>query len=89
MPKADLIEKIAEDAHIDKTTAKKVADHFFEEIAQALSRGEPIHLQNFGTFEVRRRAARVGRNLRSGELIRIPAAKAPAFRAAAQLKKKC
>jgi DNA-binding protein HU-beta len=88
MTKGELIVKIAEDASITKVTAKKAVDSVIREITKTLSKGETIRLQDFGTFEVKKRAARVGKNPRTGESVRIPAVKAPVFRPSHKLKEK-
>lgn len=86
MNRAELIAKVAEKAEITKKDADKAVSAVFESIEDALAEGDKVALIGFGTFEVRERAARVGRNPRTGEEITIEATKAPAFKAGKQLK---
>ena len=82
MNKADLVSALAE-----KTGAtKKAADALTETITDALKKGEKITLVGFGSFEVKKRAARKGRNPQTGEEIKIAASKAPVFKAGKSLK---
>ncbi len=86
MNKTELIAKVAETAELTKKDAGQVVDAVFEAITGALKGGEKVQLMGFGTFEVRERAARKGRNPQSGEEIEIPASKLPAFKAGKELK---
>lgn len=86
MHKAELVEKVAEKSGVTKKVAHQVVDSVFETIAEALKAGEKVQLIGFGSFEVRNRAERAGRNPQTGEEITIPAAKAPAFKAGKALK---
>ena len=86
MTKTDLIDALADKAGLTKVDAKKAADIVTEVITKALARGEKITWTGFGTFEVRSRAARMGRNPQTGVPMRIPATKTPAFRAGKSLK---
>ncbi|RAP28850.1 hypothetical protein C2W64_04436 [Brevibacillus laterosporus] len=86
MNKTELIAKVAETAELTKKDAGQVVDAVFEAITGALKDGEKVQLMGFGTFEVRERAARKGRNPQSGEEIEIPASKLPAFKAGKELK---
>lgn len=86
MNKAELVSKVAEKAGITKKDAEKAVNGVFESIEEALSSGEKVQLVGFGTFEVRDRAARTGRNPRTGEEISIPATRVPAFKAGKALK---
>jgi DNA-binding protein HU-beta len=85
MTKADLIAKVA-NLGVTKKMAGKVVDTIFDSITKALKRGDKVQLIGFGGFEVRRRAARTGRNPRTGESLRIPARRIPAFRPGKQLR---
>lgn len=88
MNKAELITAVAEKSEMTKKDAEKAVNAFVEAIEEALIRGDKVSLVGFGTFEVRERAARTGRNPQTREEIRIPATKIPAFRAGKQLKDK-
>lgn len=86
MNQADLIESVVTASGIKKSEADKVVRAAFDAITQALSRGEEVRLAGFGIFEVTERAAREGRNPRTGEIVTIAASKAPKFKPAKQLK---
>jgi DNA-binding protein HU-beta len=86
MTRVDLVEAVARRAGVTKAEAGRVVNAVFESVREALSRGEKITLTGFGTFEVRQRAERVGRNPQSGERITIPAQRTAAFRAGKSLK---
>ena len=86
MNKTDLIKNVAENAEVTKKDAEKAIKAVFEEISQALAEGDKVQIIGFGTFEVRQRKAREGRNPRNNEPIQIEASKTPAFKAGKQLK---
>ncbi|RMG31234.1 MAG: HU family DNA-binding protein [Gammaproteobacteria bacterium] len=86
MNKTELIATVAERAGMSRAEAAKAVDALLASIAEALGRGEAVSLVGFGTFEVRERAARTGRNPRTGETLEIPAARVPAFKAGKALK---
>ena len=86
MNKADLIAKIAEEAELSKKSAEAALNAFVGAIEGALKKGEKVQLVGFGSFEVRKRAARKGRNPQTKEEIKIPASKAPVFKAGKALK---
>lgn len=86
MRKPELAAAIAEKADLSKEKASEVITVITEQIAQALSKGDSVTLIGFGTFEVRDRSARQGKNPRTGEVIQIPASKVPAFKAGKGLK---
>lgn len=86
MNQAELIETVATSAGIKKTEAAKVVQSVFEGISSALGRGEEVRLAGFGIFEVAERAAREGRNPRTGDIVKIAASKAPKFKPAKQLR---
>ncbi|WAH36137.1 HU family DNA-binding protein [Alicyclobacillus dauci] len=88
MNKQDLINKTAEKSGLTKKDSEAVVNGIFESIEEALSAGEKVQILGFGTFEVRERAARSGRNPQTGEVIEIPAGKVPAFKAGNNLKEK-
>ena len=81
MNKAELIDAVAEDAEIKKSEAARALDSAIENITNALKGGDSVTLVGFGTFTVRRREARMGRNPRTGEAIQIKASTVPAFKA--------
>jgi|TARA_B100000965_G_scaffold390125_1_gene396615 DNA-binding protein HU-beta len=86
MNKAELIDAVAEDAEIKKSEAARALDSAIENITNALKGGDSVTLVGFGTFTVRRREARMGRNPRTGEAIQIKASNVPGFKAGKALK---
>ena len=80
MNKSELIDHIARRADISKASAARALDALIEGVTTTLARGEPVALAGFGTFAVAHRAARTGRNPRTGAEIRIRAASTPKFR---------
>lgn len=86
MNKGDLIEVISDDAGISKAEAGRAVDAIITAITKALKGGKQVSLVGFGTFGVKKRAARLGRNPRTGEEIQIRASKVPGFRAGKALK---
>ncbi|MEE4216172.1 MAG: HU family DNA-binding protein [Xanthomonadales bacterium] len=86
MNKSDLIDAIAESAGLSKADAGRALDGVVDAITGALKAGSAVSLVGFGTFSVRDRAARTGRNPRTGETIKIAASKNPAFKAGKALK---
>jgi DNA-binding protein HU-beta len=86
MNKAELISKIAEESKLTKKAAETALDAFVTSVEGALQNGEKVQLVGFGTFEVRERAARKGRNPQTKAEIKIPASKAPVFKAGKALK---
>ncbi|WP_086934607.1 HU family DNA-binding protein [Agarilytica rhodophyticola] len=86
MNKSELVEAIAGSADISKAAAGRALDAITESIATALKEGDQVALVGFGTFLVKERAARTGRNPQTGAPIDIPAAKIPSFKAGKALK---
>lgn len=86
MNKSELISKIAEKSSLTKKDAEKVFNAFVATIEEALLQGDKVQLMGFGSFEVRERKARVGRNPQTNEPLEIPASKVPAFKAGKSLK---
>ena len=80
MNKNDLVSSVAESAGLSKADAGKAVDAVFDSIKSALSTGGEVRLVGFGTFAVSKRAAREGRNPRTGETIKIPASKQVKFK---------
>ncbi len=86
MNKAELIAAVAEKAELSKKDAEKAVKALTDVVSEELVKGEKIQLVGFGTFEVSERAAREGRNPKSGEVMNIPASKTPKFKAGKALK---
>lgn len=84
--KTDLIAQVAETAGLTKVDAGKALDTLVEVITKALAKGEKVTWTGFGTYEVRKRAARMGRNPQTNAPMHIPASKTPAFKAGKTLK---
>ena len=89
MNKADLVSMIAAKSNLTKKDSESALNAFVETVQTALKNGEKIQLVGFGTFEVRARAARNGVNPRTKQSIKIPASKAPVFKAGKALKDSC
>ncbi|MBC8591239.1 HU family DNA-binding protein [Wansuia hejianensis] len=87
MNKAELVASIAEKSNLTKKDAEAALNGFIKSVEEALSNGDKVQLVGFGTFEVRERKAREGRNPRNPEeIIKIPASNAPVFKAGKSLK---
>ncbi|MBK5964272.1 DNA-binding protein HU [Thiocystis minor] len=86
MNKSELIEKMADAADISKAAAARALDAMTDEIAIALKEGGTVSLIGFGTFSIKERAARTGRNPQTGDPIEIKASKTPSFKAGKALK---
>lgn len=86
MTKAELIDRVAAKSGLTKKDAGRAVDALFEAVTEALAGGERVQIVGFGTFEVRERAARRGRNPQTGADIQIGARKIPAFKAGKALK---
>jgi DNA-binding protein HU-beta len=86
MNKAELIEAVSAQAGLQKADATRAVDAVFESITSALKAGDSVALLGVGTFVVKGRAARAGRNPRTGETIEIAASKVPGFKAGKALK---
>lgn len=86
MNRSQLVDKIAEKAELTKKDADKFLSAYIETVTEALQQDDKVALVGFGTFEVRERAARQGRNLHTGETIEIEASKYPAFKPGKALK---
>ncbi len=87
MSKADLVEKIAKDAGISKAAAEKSVNSFIDGVKSSLKKGQSVTLIGFGTFSVGKRAARTGRNPKTGAVLKIKAKKVARFKPGADLKK--
>lgn len=86
MNKSELIDAVADNAEISKAAAQRAVDTVFDSIKTTLSKGDSVMLVGFGTFSVGDRAARTGRNPRTGEDIVIAASRVPKFKAGKDLK---
>ncbi len=86
MNKAELLQSVVEKTDLKKKDVEKVVAALFKTIEEEMVKGEKVQLVGFGTFEVRERAGRTGRNPRTGEEITIQAANVPAFKAGKALK---
>ena len=86
MNKGEFIGAVAEAAEMTKAEADRAVEAVFKVVKKALKSGDSISLVGFGTFSVRKRAARTGRNPRTGDTIKIKASKVPAFKAGKGLK---
>lgn len=85
MNKTELIDKVAKESALSKSTAEQVLNNVFSAIAEAMKTGDKVTLVGFGTFSITERAAREGRNPKSGEIITIPAKKVVKFKAGSKL----
>jgi len=89
MTKSDLIDQIAKgNDNLTLKQAEIIVDQIFDSMIDALSRGEKIDIRGFGSFKVKQREARTGRNPQTGESIDIPAKKVPSFKTGKQLQEK-
>ena len=86
MNKAELINAVAEKTGLSKKDTETAVTASIEVITESLAQGEKVQLVGFGSFEVKSRAARIGRNPRTKEEIKIPASKLPVFKAGKALK---
>jgi len=86
MNKAEFVSAVADAAELSRADAARAVDAVVGTITKALKKGENVTLVGFGTFEVRERAARQGRNPKTGETIKINASKNPSFKAGKALK---
>lgn len=86
MNKAELIESVASSANLSKADATRAVDAVIDNIASSLKKGQQVSIVGFGTFSVKHRAARSGRNPRTGESINIAASNVPGFKAGKALK---
>ena len=86
MNKTELVANVAEKAGLTKKDAEKAVNALFSSIEEALVKKDKVQMIGFGTFEVKARAARTGRNPQTGDEIKIPASKNPVFKAGKALK---
>jgi integration host factor subunit beta len=86
MTKADLVEKVANEADMTKKDAEQLVEIIFDSITDTLNRGEKIELRGFGSFRVRERNSRKGRNPKTGAAVSIPAKRVAYFKPGKELK---
>ncbi|NBO63262.1 MAG: integration host factor subunit beta [Acidobacteria bacterium] len=86
MTKAELVDEVALAAKLTRKESEVIVDEVFKNIVQTLNRGEKIELRGFGSFRVRQRRARRGRNPKTGEPVDIPAKRVPYFKPGKELK---
>lgn len=86
MNKSELIDAVAERSGLTKADTTKAVNAWIETLTEAMQRGDDVVLVGFGTFSVKERAARAGRNPKTGEVLHIPASKSPAFKPGKALK---
>lgn len=84
--KGELVDSVAAKAELSKAQAQAAVNAFIDSVKESLANGDSVTLIGFGTFLVRERAARTGRNPRTKEVVQIPAVKVPAFKAGSPLK---
>ena len=87
MLKVDIIEKVAKEAHLTKKAAKEAVDSTFDNIISALKKSERVVVSGFGTFVIRGRRARAGRNPKTGQTIQLPSMNTVGFIASKGIKK--
>lgn len=86
MNKTELVAAMAKETNLSKKDVEAVLKSFIDVVSEELKKGEKVQLVGFGTFEVSERAARTGKNPQTGKAIKIPASKAPKFKAGKALK---
>ena len=86
MTKAELVEKVANTTHLTKKHAELIVNTVFESIVQSLKEGEKIELRGFGSFRIRHRGARIGRNPKTGDRVAVPPKRIPYFKPGKELK---
>lgn len=89
MIKSELIQQIAEDnPHLYQRDVERIVSTLFDEITEALARGDRVELRGFGAFSVKKRDARLGRNPRTGESVPVPEKNVPFFKAGKELRER-
>jgi len=86
MTKAEMVETVASKVDLPRAVAERAVSTMFEEVTEALKRGDKVNISGFGTFSVSDRKARTGRNPKTGETIQIAASRAAKFKAGKTLK---
>ena len=86
MTKADLVEEVAKVTGLTRKDSEVIVDTLFESVIKALKAGDKLEVRGFGSFRVRQRNARVGRNPKTGEKVEVPAKRVPYFKPSKELK---
>jgi integration host factor subunit beta len=86
MTKADLVEEVAKITELTRKDSEVIVDTLFESVIKALRTGDKLEVRGFGSFRVRQRNARVGRNPKTGEKVEVPAKRVPYFKPSKELK---
>ncbi len=86
MTKAELVEEVARNTQLTKKHAEIIVNTVFDSIVHSLKSGEKIELRGFGSFRIRRRGARIGRNPKTGEPVEVPPKKIPYFKPGKELR---
>ena len=86
MTKADLVEEVAKVTELTRKDSEVIVDTLFESVIKALKAGDKLEVRGFGSFRVRQRNARVGRNPKTGEKVEVPAKRVPYFKPSKELK---
>ncbi len=86
MTKADLVEEVAHATDLTRKDSEVIVDTLFESVIKALRAGDKLEVRGFGSFRVRERNARVGRNPKTGEKVEVPAKRVPYFKPSKELK---
>ncbi|HET9129598.1 MAG TPA: integration host factor subunit beta [Terriglobia bacterium] len=86
MTKADLVEEVAKVTELTRKDSEVIVDTMFESVIKALKIGDKLEVRGFGSFRVRQRNARVGRNPKTGEKVEVPAKRVPYFKPSKELK---
>ena len=86
MTKADLVEEVSRVTELTRKDSEVIVDTLFESVIKALKTGDKLEVRGFGSFRVRQRNARVGRNPKTGEKVEVPAKRVPYFKPSKELK---
>ena len=86
MTKAELVEKVANQINLTKKQTEVIVNTVFSSITDSLAEGKKVELRGFGSFRIRQRNARVGRNPKSGQKVDVPSKKVPFFKAGKELR---
>ena len=88
MTKAELVEKVASTIKLSQKETEVIVGIILQSITESLSAGDKVELRGFGSFRIRERKSRIGRNPKSGELVEVPAKKVPFFKAGKELRER-
>lgn len=80
MTKQDVINQVSEKTGLDQLTSRSIVESFFEVVQESLTKGEPIHIRTFGSFQVKHRAAKIARNISQNTAVKIEAHVIPSFK---------